>query len=97
MSIVHNKRQCFIPASKLRHIEQYIDNKWSKGNDTKDNFCKGMRRLLDSASILQTTTIAVAACSEQPIPDDISTILDLVKQRYPDRFEKVKKASIEKD
>ena len=56
-----------------------------------------MRQLLDSASISQTTTVAVAACSEQPMPGDISTILDLVKQRYPDRFEKVKKALIEKD
>ena len=95
--IVHNKRQCFIPASTLRHIERYIECKWPRGNDTKNDFCIGMRRLLHSESNSQTTTVAVAVGSEQPKPDDISTILDLVKQRYPDRFEKVKKALIEKD
>ena len=94
--IVHNKRQCFIPASTLRHIERYIDNKWPKGNDTTDDFRNEMRLLLDSAFISQTTTVAVAACSEQPMPDDISTILDLVKQRYPDRFEKVKRPWLRK-
>ena len=94
---VQNKRQCFIPASTLQHIERYIDNKWPKGNDTKDDFCLGMRRLLDGASDLKTATVAVAACSEEPMTDDISTILDLVKQKYPDKFDKVKKALIEKD
>ena len=47
MAIVQNKKQCFIPASTLRHLEQYIDNKWPTGNDTKDNFCQGMRQYLE--------------------------------------------------
>ena len=81
----------------LRHLEQYIDYKWSKGNDTKDDFCQGMRRLLDSPSDLKTATVAVVACSEESMTDDISTILNLVKQKYPDKFDKVKKALIEKD
>ena len=97
LPFVQNKRQCFIPASTLRHFEQYIDNKWPKGNDTKDNFCQGMRCLLDGASDLKTATVAVDACSEEPITDDISSILDLVKQTYPEKFEKVKQALIEKD
>ena len=95
--IVQNKRQCFIPASTLRHIERYINCKWPTDNDTKDDFCTGMRRLLHSESNSKTTTVAVVTCSEQPMPDDISTILDLVKQTYPEKFEKVKKALIEKD
>ena len=97
MPIVHNKRQCFIPASTLRHIERYINCKWPTDNDTKDDFCTGMRRLLHNESNSKTTTVAVVTCSEQPMPDDISTILDLVKQTYPEKFEKVKKALIEKD
>ena len=56
-----------------------------------------MRRLLDGVSDLKTATVAVTICSEEPMIDDISNILDLVKQKYPDKFDKVKKALIEKD
>ena len=97
MPFIQNKRQCFIPASTLRHLERYIDNKWPEDNYTKDDFCQGMRRLLDDASDLKTATVPVASCREKPMTDDICSILDLVKQKYPDKLDKVKKALIEKD
>ena len=67
------------------------------GNDTKDDFCQGMRRLLDVASDLKIATVPVTTCRDEPMTDDISSILDLVKQKYPTKFDKVKKALIEKD
>ena len=80
----------------LRHLEQYIDNKWPTGNDTKDNLYQGMRRLLDVASDLKIATVPVTTCREEPMIDDISSILNLVKQKYPAKFDKVKKALIQK-
>ena len=43
MPLVQNKKQCFILASTLRNLEQYINNKWPIDNDTRDDFCQGMR------------------------------------------------------
>ena len=97
MPFVQNKRQCFIPTSTLRHLEQYINNKQTTGNDTKDNFCQGMQRLLDVASDLKIVTVSITTCHEKPMTDDISSILDLFKQKYPSEFDKVKKALIKKD
>ena len=97
LPFVQNKRQCFIPASTLRHLEQYIDNKWPTGNDTKDDFCQGMRWLLDIAPDLKIATVPVTICREESMTDDISSILDFVKQKYPSNFDKVKKALIEKE
>ena len=45
--LVHNKRQCFIPTTTHNNLQQYIDKNWPKGNDTKDNFCQDIHRLLD--------------------------------------------------
>ena len=56
-----------------------------------------MRRLLDIAVDLKTATVSITTCHEEPMTDDISSILDLVKQKYPSKFDKVKKALIEID
>ena len=97
MPLVQNKRQCFIPALTLRNLEQYIDNKWPTGNDKKNNFCQGMRQLLDIASNSKIAPVPITTCHEEPMTDDISFISDIVKQKYPSKFDKVKKAWIEKD
>ena len=94
---LQNKRQCFIPTTMLKNLEQYIDKKWPPGNDKKDNFCQGMRRVLDIKSDSKTKTVPFNTCREEPIPDDIISSLEIVQQKFPSRFEKVKKALIEID
>ena len=64
---------------------------------SKDDFCQGMRRLLDVASNLKIATVPVTTFRDEPMTEDISSILDFVKQKYPAKFDKVKKALIETD
>ena len=97
IAIVHNKKQCIIPASTMVHLEQYIDNKWPKDNDTKNDFCIGMRRLLDVPIDLTIATTPVTTCHEETMTEEVSSILDFVKQKYPAKFDIVKKALIKKD
>ena len=96
-AIVQNKKQCFIPASTLIHLEQYIDNKWPTDNDTKNDFCKGMRQLLDVPTDLTIVTTPVTTCHEETMTEEVSSILDFVKQKYPAKFDIVKKTLIKKD
>ena len=94
IAIVQNKKQCIIPASTLIHIERYIDTKWPNDNDTKNEFCKGMRQLLDVPIDLTVATTPVVACHDETMTEDVSSILDFVKQKYPAKFDVVKKALI---
>ena len=56
----------------------------------KRRFFQGMRQLLDIASDSKITTVPIITSHEQPITDDIISILDIVKQKYPSKFDKVK-------
>ena len=60
-------------------------------------FGQEMHRLLDVASDSKITTVPIITSHEQPITDDIISILDIVKQKFPSKFNKVKKALIETD
>ena len=94
---VKNKRQCFIPTTMLKNLEQYVDKKWPPGNDKKDDFWQGMRQVLNIKSDSKTKTIPIIACCEEPIAEDFISILEIVQQKFPSRFEKVKKTLIEID
>ena len=94
IAMLQNKKQCIIPASTLIHLERYIDTKWPNDNDTKNEFCKGMRRLLDVPIDLTVATTPVTACHEETMTEEVSSILDFVKQKYPAKFDVVKKALI---
>ena len=93
-AIVQNKKQCIIPASTVIHLERYIETNWPNDNDTKTEFCKGMRRLLDIPIDLTVATTPVVVCQDETMTEDVSSILDFVQQKYPDKFEVVKKALI---
>ena len=94
---VQNKRQCFIPTTILKNLEQYVDKKWPTGNDKKEDFCQGMRRVLDITSDSQGKIVPFIPCREETISDDIISILEIVQQKFPSRLEKVKKALIDID
>ena len=65
--LVHNKKQCFIPTTTLQNLKKYIDRNWPTGNDTKDEFCQGIHRLLDIESVTRTKTIPIFVCEEEPM------------------------------
>ena len=80
-----------------KNLEQYVDKKWPTGNDKKEDFCQGMRRVLDITSDSQWKIVPFIPCREEPISDDIISILEIVQQKFPSRLEKVKKALIDID
>ena len=91
-SIVHNKKQCFIPNTTLHNLHEYINQNWPTGNDTKDEFCQCIHRLLDIESVSCTKTMPKFICEEEPMHEDVRSILDIVKQKFPNKFEQVRKA-----
>ena len=95
--LVHNKRQCFIPTTTLTNLQQYIDKNWPKGNDTKDDFCQGIHRLLDIESDSTMETVPKFVCDKEPMLDDVCSILDIVQQKFPTKLEKVRKDLIDID
>ena len=62
------------------------------GDDSKDDFCQGIHRLLNIESVSTTKTIPIFICDKEPMQDDVRSILDIVKQKFPNKFEKVRKA-----
>ena len=56
-----------------------------------------MCQLLDVASDSKITTVPIITSHEQPITDDINSILNIVKKKYPSKFDKVQKTLIETD
>ena len=94
---VQNKRQYFIPTTMLKNLEQYVDKKWPTGNDKKEDFCQGMHRVLDITSDSQGKIVPFILYREEPISDDIISILEIAQQKFPSRLEKVKKALIDID
>ena len=91
---VKKTRQCFINTTMLKNLEQYVDKKWPLGNDKKDDFCQGMRRVLDMTSDSKVKTNTFITCHEEPITEDINGILEIVQQKFPSKYEMVKKALI---
>ena len=63
--LVHNKRQCFIPTTALNNLQQYIDTKWLKGNDIKDDFYQSIHQLLDIESDYIMETMPVFVCDKE--------------------------------
>ena len=90
--LVHNKKQCFIPTTTLQNLKKYLNQNWSTGNDTKYKFCQGIHRMLDIESVSCTKTMLIFVCEEEPMQDDVCSILDIVKQKFLNKFEKVQKA-----
>ena len=90
--LVHNKKQCFIPTTMLQNLQKYINQNWPTGDDTKDEFCQGIHWLLDIESVSCTKTIPIFVCEEEPMQDDVLSILYIVKQKFLNKFEKVQKA-----
>ena len=90
--IVHNKKQCFIPTTTIQNLNIFFDRNWPTGNDTKDKFRLGIHRLLDIESVSHTKTMPKLICEEEPIQEDVRSILEIVKQKFPEKLEKVRKA-----
>ena len=63
-------------------------------NDTEDQFCLGIDRLLDIKLVFSTTTVPMPkiVCEEESMKDAVRSILDIVKQKFPNKFELVRKA-----
>ena len=80
--LVPNKKQCYIPTRTRQNLKQYIDQNWPTGNDTKDEFCHGIHRVLDIESVSCTKTIPKIVCEEESMQDDVRSILDIVKQKF---------------
>ena len=92
--LVPNKKQCFIPTTTRHDLQKYIDQNWPTDNDTKDQFCKGIDRLLDIQLVSSTTTMPMPkiVCEKESKKDDVRSILDIVQQKFPNKFELVRKA-----
>ena len=91
---VPNKKQCFIPTMTRHDLQKYINQNWPMGNDTKDQFCLGIDQLLDIKLVSSTTTVPMpkTVCEEELKKDDVCSIMDIVKQKFPNKFELVRKA-----
>ena len=89
--IIHNKKQCFIPTTTVQNLHVFIDRNWPTGNDTKDKFRQGIHRLLDIESVSNTKTMSKFICEEEPVPEDVRSILDIVEQKFPGKLEQVRK------
>ena len=53
-----------------------------------------MRRVLDMTSDSKVKTNTFITCHEEPITEDINGILEIVQQKFPSKYEMVKKALI---
>ena len=92
--LVPNKKQCFIPTTTRQDLQKYINQNWPTDNDTKDQFCKGIDRLLDIQLVSSTTTLPMPkiVCEKESQMDDVRSILHIVQQKFPNKFELVRKA-----